>query len=124
MPATISSAAALALKWLLTSGLRILLITALAFVAFRFLRLLTDRLRSVLQGVTPSIERQKLQSFLVSAPGIRLPEHSERDYSRKMESSVPRRAPSQRVNSRPNNPAMMAILKPEMAMMCAVPVLL
>jgi len=59
MPATISSAAALALKWLLTSGLRILLITALAFVAFRFLRLLTDRLRSVLQGVTPSIERQK-----------------------------------------------------------------
>ncbi|MBM4259048.1 MAG: mechanosensitive ion channel family protein [Deltaproteobacteria bacterium] len=45
--------------WLLTSGIRILLILVLAAVACRLARVLTERLNSFMQGLTDSLERQK-----------------------------------------------------------------
>jgi small conductance mechanosensitive channel len=45
--------------WLLTSGVRIVLILVIAVILYRLVRLLTGRLNSFLQGLTQSWERQK-----------------------------------------------------------------
>jgi len=45
--------------WLLTSGVRLLLLLVGAYVLLRMIRLLTERFSSWLQGFTHSVERQK-----------------------------------------------------------------
>lgn len=45
--------------WLLTSGVRIVLILIIAIFLYRMVRLLTGRLNSFLHGLTHSLERQK-----------------------------------------------------------------
>jgi small conductance mechanosensitive channel len=45
--------------WLLTSGARILFVLAASYVLLRAVRLLTDKLNVMLQGLTLSAERQK-----------------------------------------------------------------
>lgn len=45
--------------WLLTSGVRIVFVLAASYVLLRTVRLLTDKLNTMLQGFTLSVERQK-----------------------------------------------------------------
>jgi moderate conductance mechanosensitive channel len=47
------------LTWLLTSGVRIILILVIAVLVCRLVRMLTERLNFFLQGLTDSLERQK-----------------------------------------------------------------
>lgn len=49
----------LILTWLLTSGVRVMLLLAAAFLTLRTIRLLTARLNLILQGLSFSPERQK-----------------------------------------------------------------
>jgi small conductance mechanosensitive channel len=49
----------LLLSWLLTSGVRLILVLVAVYLILRVIRLLTDKFNRVLQGLTQSVERQK-----------------------------------------------------------------